>query len=86
VNNDHVSFRAIDTPVVSDRIVHRVERVPDRGPMWRSLCGVPVGHTGREGLFEFEVPVALDPESWRLAANCQACLEATKKRDFGTLT
>jgi len=37
-------------------------------------------------MFEFEVAVALDPESWRLAANCQACLAATKKRDLGTLT
>jgi hypothetical protein len=86
-----VSFREIDSPVVSESIVHRVERVPvwrptDQGPMWRSLCGTPVGHTGRGGLFEFEVPVALDPESWRLAANCPACLAATKKRDLGTLT
>jgi hypothetical protein len=86
-----VSFREIDAPVVSERIVHRVERVPhlrpsDQGPKWRSLCGAPVGQMGREGLFEFEVPVALDPESWRLAANCEACLAATKKRDLGTLT
>ena len=91
VNNDRVSFRAIDAPVVSESIVHRVERVPewrprDQGPMWRSLCGTRVGRTRRSGLFEFEVPVALDPESWRLAANCQACLAATRKRDLGTLT
>jgi hypothetical protein len=91
VNNDHVSFRAIDGPVVSESIVHRAERVPgwrpsDQGPKWRSLCGARVGQMRRGGLFEFEVPVALDPESWRLAANCQACLAATKKRDLGTLT
>jgi hypothetical protein len=91
VNNDHVGFRAIDTPVVSENIVHRVERVPnwrpsDEGPKWRSLCGTRVGRTSRGGLFEFEVPVALDPESWRLAANCQACLAVTRKRDLGTLT
>jgi hypothetical protein len=89
-NNDCVGFRAIDTPVVSERIVHRVERVPDwrpsdQGPKWRSLCGTRVGETRHGGLFEFEVPVALDPESWRLAANCQACLAATNKRDLGTL-
>jgi len=30
--------------------------------------------------------VALDPESWRLAANCQACLVAAQKRELGTLT
>jgi hypothetical protein len=91
VKIDHVGFRAIDAPVVSDSFVHRVERVPDwrspdQGPMWRSLCGARLGDMGRGGLFEFEVPVALDPESWRLAANCEACLAATKKRDFGTLT
>ena len=91
VNNDHVSFRAIDAPVISEIIVHRVERVPDwrpsdQGPEWRSLCGTRVGQMRRGGLFEFEVPVALDPESWRLAANCQACLAATKKRDLGNLT
>lgn len=90
MNNDLVSFRAIDAPVVSERIVHRVERVPNwrssrQGPMWRSLCGTRVGRTNRSGLFEFEVPVALDPESWRLAANCPACLAATEKRDLGTL-
>jgi hypothetical protein len=91
VNNDHVSFRAIDAPIVSEIIVHRVERVPDwrasdQGPKWRSLCGTRVGQMRRGGLFEFDVPVALDPESWRLAANCQACLAATTKRDLGTLT
>jgi hypothetical protein len=91
VNNDHVSFRAIDAPVVSESIVHRVERVPDwqpsdPGPKWRSLCGAPVGQMSPDGLFEFDVPVALDPESWRLAANCEACLAETKKRDLGTLT
>jgi hypothetical protein len=86
-----VSFRAIDAPVVSETIVHRVERVPDwrpsdPGSQWRSLCGTPVGQIGSAGLFEFEVPVALDPKSWRLAANCPACLAATQKRDLGTLT
>ena len=91
MNNDQVSFRAIDAAVVSESIVHRVERVPDwrpsdQGPGWRSLCGTHVGEMGRGGLFEFAVPVALDPESWRLAANCQACLAATERRDLGTLT
>jgi len=91
VNNDQVSFRAIDAPVVSENIVHRVERVPnwrpsDQGPKWRSLCGTRVGRMRRGGLFEFEVAVALDPESWRLAANCEACRAATRKRDLGTLT
>ena len=91
MNNDHVSFRAIDAPVLSESIVHRVERVPnwlssDQGPKWRSLCGTRVGVTTRSGLFEFEVPVAIDPEAWRLAANCQACLAATRKRELGTLT
>jgi len=86
-----VSFRAIDAAVHSERIVHRVERVPnwrpsDTGPRWRSLCGTRVGDVTPGGLFEFAVPVALDPESWRLAANCEACLAATKKRDLGTLT
>src|SRR5262249_17498091 len=91
VNNDQVSFRAIDGPVVSESIVHRVERVPDwhpsdEGPGWRSLCGTRIAQMRHGGLFEFEVPVALDPESWRLAANCQACLAVTRKRDLGTLT
>ena len=86
-----MSFRAIDAAVISERIVHRVEQVPDwtrsdPGPMWRSLCGTRVGEMRRGGLFEFEVAVALDPESWRLAANCQACLAATRKRELGTLT
>jgi len=85
-----VGFRPIDSAVISESIVHRVERVPDwrpsdQGPRWRSLCGTRVGGTTRAGLFEFEVPVALDPESWRLAANCQACLAATRKRELGTL-
>jgi hypothetical protein len=85
-----VSFRAIDAPVVSESVVHRVEREPgwqasSQGPTWRSLCGTRVGQMRRGGLFEFEVPVALDPESWRLAANCPACLAATEKRELGTL-
>jgi hypothetical protein len=86
-----VSFRPIDAAVISESIVHRVEQVPDwtpsdQGPMWRSLCGTRVGGMSWGGLFEFEVPVALDPESWRLAANCQACLAATRKRELGTLS
>ena len=86
-----MSLRAIDSAVVSDRIVHSVERVPDwrasdNGPKWRSLCGTRVGEMTPAGLFEFEVSVALDPESWRLAANCQACLAANRKRELGTLT
>jgi hypothetical protein len=86
-----VSFRAIDSAVISERIVHRVEQVPnwrpsDQVPMWRSLCGTRVGEMRRGGLFEFNVPVALDPESWRLAANCQACLAVTQRRELGTLT
>jgi hypothetical protein len=86
-----VSFRPIDAPVVSESIIHRAERVPgwrasSQDPKWRSLCGTRVGKMRRGGLFEFEVPVALDPESWRLAANCPACLAATEKRGLGTLT
>jgi hypothetical protein len=84
-----VSLRAIDAPVVSESVVHRVERVPgpsDDGPEWRALCGAFVGETKPDGLFEFEVSVALDPEAWRLAANCPACLAASQKRDLGTLT
>jgi hypothetical protein len=91
VNNLIVGFRAIDAAVFSEKLVHRVERVPDwrpsdAGPKWRSLCGARVGKTTPGGLFEFAVPVALDPESWRLAANCQACLAATERRELGTLT
>jgi hypothetical protein len=91
MNNERVAFRAIDAAVISERIVHRAERVPDwkpsdAGPGWRSLCGTRVGVTHLGGLFEFEVPVALDPESWRLVANCQACLAATRKRELGTLS
>jgi hypothetical protein len=86
-----VTLRAIDAAVLSERTVHRAERVPawqpsDGAPQWRSLCGIRVGEIGPGGLFEFEVPVALDPESWRLAANCQACLAAAQKRALGTLT
>jgi hypothetical protein len=86
-----VSFRPIDAAVISETTVHRVERVPDRrptddGPTWRSLCGARIGEMRPNGLFEFEVPVALDPESWRLVANCQACLAAAQRRELGTLT
>jgi hypothetical protein len=85
-----VSFRVIKNGVVSEQIVHRAERVPqwrpsDDTPGWRSLCGVSVGKTGHGGLFEFEVPVAIDPEAWRLAANCPACLAANERRDLGAL-
>ncbi len=89
-NNEYVSFRVIDEAVISDKVVHRVERVPAwawsaTGPQWRSLCGVRVGETRKGREFEFEVPVALDPESWRLAANCPACLAATERRELGGL-
>jgi hypothetical protein len=85
-----MGFRAIDAPVFSESTVHRVERVPGwrvtgKGPQWRALCGIRVGETRSGGVFEFEVPVALDPESWRLAANCPACLAATERRDLGAL-
>ena len=85
-----MGFRPIDAAVVSESIVHRVERVPnwrpsDTGPKWRSLCGTRVGDTTPGGLFEFAVSVALDPESWRLAANCEACLAATRRRELGTV-
>ena len=88
MNNGMVGFSAIDGAVIIERIGHRVPnwRPSDEGPNWRSLCGTRVGETTRGGLFEFEVPVALDPESWRLVANCQACLVATQKRELGTLT
>jgi hypothetical protein len=85
-----VSFREISSAVLSDRIIHRVERVPGwratgGSPPWRALCGVPVGKTRAGGSFEFDVAVALDPEAWRLAANCSACLAATERRDLGRL-
>jgi hypothetical protein len=86
-----VSFREITGPVISERVIHRVERVPERldadeGPRWRALCGVRIGAAGAGGAFEFEVPVALDPEAWRLAANCPACLAVTERRDLGLLS
>ena len=85
-----MSFREVTGAVISENIVHRVERVPewrplDARPSWRSLCGVRVGETRVGGVFEFEVPVALDPEAWRLAANCPACLAATQRRELGSL-
>ena len=91
VNNlSTMGFREITAPVFSESSVHRVERVPEwltseQGPQWRALCGVRIGEAGRGGVFEFEVPVALDPESWRLAANCPACLAATERRELGAL-
>ena len=85
-----MSFREITGPVISESVIHRVERVPDwlaagEGPGWRALCGVHIGAARAGGAFEFEVPVALDPEAWRLAANCPACLAATERRDLGRL-
>jgi len=84
-----VSLRKIDSAILSDRIVHRVERVPGWRPIgdappWRALCGTPIGKTRDGGAFEFDVAVALDPEAWRLAANCSACLAATERRDLGS--
>ena len=85
-----MSFRAISAPVISESTVHRVERVPEwraskEGPQWRALCGVRVGEARGGRPFEFEVAVALDPESWRLAANCPACQAATERRELGAL-
>jgi len=50
------------------------------GQSWRSLCGIRVGALRNDGAFEFQVAVALDPESWRLVANCAACLTADRPR------
>ena len=80
-----MGFRAITGAVVSRSTFHRAERVPGwpssrEGLPWRSLCGVRVGTIRNDGAFEFEVAVALDPESWRLAANCPACLAADRQR------
>jgi hypothetical protein len=80
-----VAFRCISEAVVSQGTVHRVERVPGwatsrEGLPWRALCGARVGSFRSDGAFEFEVAVALDPESWRLAANCAACLAADRQR------
>ena len=85
-----MSFREISGPVVSESVIHRVERVPywlgaHEGPGWRALCGVRIGAARAGGAFEFEVPVALDPEAWRLAANCPACLAVTERRDLANL-
>jgi hypothetical protein len=85
-----VSLRKISGAVLSDRIIHRVERVPGwrstgQAQPWRALCGVPIGKTDAAGSFEFDVAVALDPEAWRLAANCTACLAATQRRELGSL-
>lgn len=80
-----MGLRAITGPVVSQSTVHRAERVPGwassrEGLPWRALCGIRVGVMRNDGAFEFEVPVALDPEAWRLAANCAACLAADRQR------
>ena len=80
-----MAFRSINEPVTSTATVHRVERVPGwaasrEGLPWRALCGVRAGSFRSDGAFEFEVAVALDPEAWRLAANCAACLVADRQR------
>jgi hypothetical protein len=86
-----VSVREINSAVLSDRTVHRAERVPNwrslgETPPWRALCGVSVGRTRAGGSFEFSVAVALDPQAWRLAANCSACLAVTESRELGSLS
>ena len=84
-----MSLREVSDAVYSDRIIHRVERVPkalDGTAPWRALCGVPVGKTHAGGSFEFDVAVAIDPEAWRLAANCVACRAVTERRALGTLS
>ena len=85
-----VGLREISAAVISERIVHRAERVPNwransGAPPWRALCGVPVGGTRASGAFEFDVAVALEPEAWRLAANCSDCRAATERRELGSL-
>jgi hypothetical protein len=80
-----MGVRVITEKVVSPGTVHRVERVPGwsssrEGLPWRALCGARIGAMRSDGLFEFEVGVALDPESWRLAANCAACAAADRQR------
>jgi hypothetical protein len=85
-----VSLRQISGPVLSDRLIHRVERVPAwrvsaEAQPWRALCGVPIGKARPGGAFEFDVAVAIDPEAWRLAANCSACLAVTERREFGSV-
>lgn len=70
--------------------MHRAERVPNwsansNAPPWRALCGVPIGETGEGGRFEFDVAVALEPEAWRLAANCVECRAATERRELSSL-
>jgi hypothetical protein len=86
-----VSLRTIDGAILSDRVIHRVERVPAWGSIrdpqpWRALCGAPVGRAREGGAFEFEVAVAIDPEAWRLAANCSACLAATERRALASIS
>jgi hypothetical protein len=85
-----VSLRKISGAVLSDRLIHRVERVPAwrataEAQPWRALCGVPIGKARAGGAFEFDVGVALDPEAWRLAANCSACLAVTERRALGSV-
>ena len=88
---DRVGLRTISAAVISERIVHRAERVPgwranSGSPPWRALCGVPVGRVrDGGGPFEFAVAVALEPEAWRLAANCSDCLAATERRELASL-
>lgn len=83
-----VSVREISSVILSDRLIHRVERVPAwrstaGAQPWRALCGAPIGKAHAGGAFEFDVAVALDPESWHLAANCSACLAVTERRMLG---
>jgi hypothetical protein len=52
---------------------------------WRALCGVPVGKADAGGAFEFHAGVAIDPEAWRLAANCSACRAVTERRALGSV-
>ena len=85
-----VALREISRAVISEGVVHRAERVPNwyvsstKAP-WRALCGAKIGVTREGGAFEFEVAVALDPLSWRLAANCPGCVAATERRELGSV-
>jgi hypothetical protein len=86
-----MGLRTISGAVHSDRLIHRAERVPAsqlaaEGQPWRALCGVPVGRAGAGGAFEFYEGVAIDPEAWRLAANCSACRAATERRELASVS